>query len=89
MKKSSSGEILKFSLGEDEVELNDLKLMNEGGKSDVDNLINLTYLHEPAILHSLQIRYSAGVIYTNTGPILIALNPFKQMDFYDTQVQYT
>ena len=68
------------------MELDDLKLMNDGAKSDVDNLINLPYLHEPAILHSLQIRYSAGVIYTNTGPILIALNPFKQMDFYDTQV---
>jgi myosin heavy subunit len=86
VKKTSSGEILEFNLGEDEVELDGLKLMNEKGKNDVDNLINLQYLHEPAILHSLQIRYNAGYIYTSTGPILIALNPFKQMDFYDTQV---
>lgn len=45
----------------------------------VDDLIELTHLHEPAILHALRLRYDADIIYTSTGPILIAINPFKPM----------
>ena len=45
----------------------------------VDDLIGLTHLHEPAILHALRERYDANVIYTSTGPILIAVNPFQPM----------
>ncbi len=42
-----------------------------------DDLITLTHLHEPAVLHCLRKRFDQDKIYTNTGPILIALNPFK------------
>eukprot|EP00536_Pseudo-nitzschia_multiseries_P014331 jgi/Psemu1/320638/estExt_fgenesh1_pm.C_6860001 len=45
----------------------------------VDDLIGLTHLHEPAILHALRLRYDSDIIYTSTGPILIAVNPFKPM----------
>mmetsp|Transcript_25317 Transcript_25317/g.56231 ORF Transcript_25317/g.56231 Transcript_25317/m.56231 type:complete len:2153 (+) Transcript_25317:556-7014(+) len=48
----------------------------------VDDLIGLTHLHEPAILHALRLRYDANIIYTSTGPILIAVNPFKAMPLY-------
>jgi myosin V len=30
-------------------------------------------LHEPAVLHSLQMRFDVDKIYTFTGPILIAV----------------
>ena len=46
----------------------------------VDNLINLTYLNEPAILRCLEVRYASSSIYTYTGPILIALNPFRSLE---------
>lgn len=52
----------------------------------VDDLIGLTHLHEPAILHALRLRYDADIIYTATGPILIAVNPFKKMDIYGKDV---
>ena len=42
-----------------------------------NDLITLTHLHEPAVVHCLRKRYNKDLIYTNTGPILIALNPFK------------
>lgn len=42
-----------------------------------NDLIHLTHLHEPAVVYCLKKRYSVDEIYTNTGPILIALNPFK------------
>jgi myosin V len=52
----------------------------------VDDLIGLTHLHEPAILHALRLRYDADIIYTSTGPILIAVNPFKKMDIYSPAI---
>lgn len=42
----------------------------------VNDLIVLTHLHEPAILFTLEERYMADIIYTYTGPILLAINPF-------------
>jgi myosin-5 len=52
----------------------------------VDDLIGLTHLHEPAILHALRLRYDSDIIYTATGPILIAVNPFKPMDLYSNDI---
>lgn len=43
------------------------------------NLIHLTHLHEPAVVFCLRSRYAANEIYTSTGPILLALNPFKDV----------
>jgi myosin-5 len=52
----------------------------------VDDLISLTHLHEPAILHALRLRYDSDIIYTATGPILIAVNPFKPMGLYTEEM---
>ena len=48
----------------------------------IQDLVVLSYLHEPAILWSLRGRFERNLIYTNTGPILIAVNPFKNLDMY-------
>lgn len=42
-----------------------------------DDLIILTHLHEAEVVHCLRKRYTYDKIYTSTGPILLALNPFK------------
>ena len=52
----------------------------------VDDLIGLPHLHEPAILHALRLRYDSDIIYTSTGPILIAINPFKAMPLYTAEM---
>jgi myosin-5 len=52
----------------------------ERDAKEVDDLISLMHLHEPAILHALEARYNNDMIYTSTGPILIAVNPFKRCD---------
>lgn len=70
----------------DEVKLRNLRDDDDAATKDgepiglVHDLIHLTHLHEPAILHSLRLRYDGDVIYTSTGPILIAINPFKKME---------
>jgi myosin heavy subunit len=49
-----------------------------------DDLITLTHLHEPSVVYCLRRRYEQDLIYTATGPILIALNPFKALpELYD------
>lgn len=45
----------------------------------VPDLTSLTYLNEPSILHGLNLRYAEDEIYTHAGPVLIAINPFKQV----------
>ena len=55
-----------------------------------NDLITLTHLHEPAVVHCLRKRYNKDLIYTNTGPILIALNPFKSCKtLYSDKVRLT
>jgi len=49
---------------------------------EIEDLTTLTHLHEPEILHALELRYHEDLIYTATGPILIALNPFKRLPIY-------
>lgn len=45
----------------------------------VDDLIQLSYLNEPSVLHNLQYRYSHDKFYSKAGPVLIAINPFKHV----------
>ncbi|KAL0886712.1 hypothetical protein Bca101_010695 [Brassica carinata] len=47
-----------------------------------ENLIQLSYLNEPSVLYNLRVRYSQDVIYSKAGPVLIAVNPFKNVDIY-------
>lgn len=49
-----------------------------------DDLITLPHLHEPAILHAIVERYSQSKIYTWTGPVIIAVNPFQRLPLYTT-----
>ncbi len=45
-----------------------------------DNLVDLTHLHAPALVHALKSRYENGIVYTATGSILIAVNPFRKFE---------
>ncbi|CAN4101244.1 unnamed protein product [Withania somnifera] len=53
----------------------------------VDGMTELSYLHEPGVLHNLATRYQLNEIYTYTGSILIAINPFQKLpDLYDERM---
>jgi myosin-5 len=51
-------------------------------QEDTHDLVSLVHLHEASILHALSTRYDKDMIYTATGPILIAVNPFKRLPVY-------
>ncbi|KAI9221863.1 P-loop containing nucleoside triphosphate hydrolase protein [Blastocladiella britannica] len=44
-----------------------------------EDLTSLSYLHEPAVLHTIKTRYSQHAIYTYSGIVLIAMNPFQRV----------
>jgi hypothetical protein len=48
-------------------------IYDEDAVDKISDLITLSYLHEPAILSILRRRFERNLIYTNTGPILIAV----------------
>lgn len=59
----------------------------EAPAGGVDDMTKLAYLHEPGVLSNLAIRYSINEIYTYTGNILIAVNPFQRLPhLYDTHM---
>lgn len=52
----------------------------------IADLTQLSYLNEPSILDNLNQRYAQDLIYTNAGPVLIAVNPCKNLPLYTAQV---
>ncbi|PHT95211.1 Myosin-17, partial [Capsicum annuum] len=59
----------------------------EAPPAGVDDMTKLAYLHEPGVLNNLACRYSLNEIYTYTGNILIAVNPFRRLPhLYDTHM---
>jgi len=50
-----------------------------GAKNALDDLVMLQTISEEAITETLKNRYAADQIYTNIGPVLIAINPFKNI----------
>ena len=62
---------------------NNVLYCNEGiDIVNLSDLIKLVHLHEPAIYNSLRVRYFSDKIYTYTGPILLAINPYKTLNIY-------
>lgn len=45
-----------------------------------EDLTSLSYLNEPAVLHAIKQRYAQLNIYTYSGIVLIATNPFDRVD---------
>lgn len=71
----SDGSVVKVSTGE-------ILPANPDVLVGVDDLIQLSYLNEPSVVHNLQYRYSHDIIYSKAGPLLIAVNPFKDVPIY-------
>lgn len=55
-------------------------LMNPAMLEASDDLTNLSHLNEPAVLQAIRLRYSQKEIYTYSGIVLIATNPFARVD---------
>ncbi|KAG8138875.1 hypothetical protein E2320_001663 [Naja naja] len=54
-------------------------------QEEVDDLANLEILDENTITEELEKRYNRSQLYTYVGDILIAVNPFRNLDLYSTK----
>ncbi|XP_066049933.1 unconventional myosin-VIIb [Chamaea fasciata] len=87
VKESDSGRIL---LEDDEGKehwitarnMHMVRLMHPSSVQGVEDMICLGDLHEAGMVHNLLIRHQEHKIYTYTGSILVAVNPYQLLPLY-------
>ncbi|KAK2514410.1 Myo7b [Columba guinea] len=87
VKESDSGRIL---LEDDEGKehwitarnMHMVRLMHPSSAQGVEDMIRLGDLHEAGMVHNLLIRHQEHKIYTYTGSILVAVNPYQLLPLY-------
>ena len=50
---------------------------DKAAEESVDDLLNLSVLHDSTLLMCLRNRYFRDIVYTNIGAIVVAINPFN------------
>ena len=59
-----------------------LRMAGPGGAEGVPDMTVISDIDEHGINKNLQKRYKHNKIYTYTGPILVAVNPYKELPYY-------
>ncbi|KAF0686959.1 Aste57867_21251 [Aphanomyces stellatus] len=55
---------------------------------NVEDLTSLVHLDEESIQKTLELRFTQKQIYTTTGSILVALNPFERLPLYAPETKH-
>ncbi|KAK4794122.1 hypothetical protein SAY86_012116 [Trapa natans] len=77
--KGEEARVLLSNGNTKEVPTGELLPANPDILEGVEDLLQLSYLNDPSILHNLKCRYSHDMIYSMAGPLLIAINPYKDV----------
>ncbi|XP_013792431.1 unconventional myosin-VIIa-like, partial [Limulus polyphemus] len=77
-----SGQPQSFTL----TNLTSVKKRQDLGQNGIEDMVNIVDLNEASLLWNLKIRYEKEFIYTYTGSILVAVNPYKMFDIYGLEM---
>ncbi|KAE9397351.1 hypothetical protein BT96DRAFT_823455 [Gymnopus androsaceus JB14] len=64
-------------------------LSNPSGYEQVEDLTHLPHLNEPSILDVIHNRYAERKLYTYSGIVLVAVNPFTDVPIYGQDIIQT
>ncbi|XP_049959838.1 myosin-I heavy chain [Schistocerca serialis cubense] len=62
-----------------------VQLQGSSPEAGVPDMTVISDIDEQGINKNLQVRYARDQIYTYTGTILVAVNPYKEIDIYSTE----
>jgi hypothetical protein len=75
--KEESGTLTVRLPGGELMKMSEPTKVTDQDDEGVDDILKLRDFSEMSLIHTLRVRYSRDDIYTNVGPILISLNPYK------------
>ncbi|KAG1622654.1 hypothetical protein G6F46_000658 [Rhizopus delemar] len=70
----------------EQVSKDKIYMMNPPKLDQVEDMAELLYLHEPAVVHNLTQRYKQNNIYTYSGLFLVAVNPYRNLPIYSSEI---
>lgn len=56
------------------------------GEERIDDLTGLAFLHEASVLNTIKSRYVDNSIYTYSGIVLTAVNPYSRLPLYEREI---
>ncbi|KAI1617669.1 myosin heavy chain [Exophiala viscosa] len=65
-----------------ETDVDEVDKVNPAKFDKADDMAELTHLNEASVIHNLQTRYQADLIYTYSGLFLVTINPYCPLPIY-------